>query len=655
MTEDLLEFCIRGGTVHMVTSTQMDMGDFDTAVAAYKSEGFKEDLEALLKNRDTVDATRMLCALIHHRRLEMYVAVLRGDIYHHKKGYFADEFGNIVAFDGSGNETLSALKPFDQGNAESFNVAWNWEVPVWDALGSRWHNDLQRTIANDDSLTFPVVPIRDVDREFIHDHGVDLILESHRKAARKRQSRLKNKWDEIYGKHRMATTHLEYKIESALPGLRDHQKRGLRKWREADCQGILGHATGSGKTITAISAIHAHLGERGNVTVLVPGEPLLYQWEEEIRRYLPGVEMRLLGAGERDGYEALQDMRVDSGPPLLLVAIFHSFRQPDVLRRFNRAVGGAERKMLIVVDECHRLGAPSFAPICETTPQLRLGLSATPERQGDAEGTGRLIGFLGAIVDHYQLKEALDDKHLTPYEYQISEVALTPQEQEKYDRLRAEIRRRFAMLKKDDEPSEYLKILVFNARRIIRGASGKIDAAVRVVEEVYEHGQHWLVYCEDEKMINDVDRTLRARIQTLSPSRYWSGMDRYQRRKELQYFVDHGGVMLAIKCLDEGVDVPAVSHGVVLSSSKTKREFIQRRGRMLRKSPGKTCAYIFDCFALPGPGGEENGFILDEIRRALEFAVTARNSEAVMAEIEIIKMTYGIEDSDWIMEIEDDG
>ncbi len=112
--------------------------------------------------------------------------------------------------------------------------------------------------------------------------------------------------------------------------------------------------------------------------------------------------------------------------------------------------------------------------------------------------------------------------------------------------------------------------------------------------------------------------------------------------------------MLAIKCLDEGVDVPAISHGIVLSSSKTKREFIQRRGRMLRRSDGKEKAVIFDALALPNDYGLEVSFVLDEIRRAIEFAEGANNKLQVEHELTRIKIEFGISDEEIIVEPESD-
>ena len=152
-------------------------------------------------------------------------------------------------------------------------------------------------------------------------------------------------------------------------------------------------------------------------------------------------------------------------------------------------------------------------------------------------------------------------------------------------------------------------------------------------------------------MMDHLESEIRNNLQ-IGPSRYWSRMDRFQRKSALEYFSKNGGVMLAIKCLDEGVDIPAISHGIVLASSKTKREFIQRRGRLLRKTDGKDMAYIFDTFALPSEAGEECDFVLDELRRGSEFAENANNREEVRADLEILKIEYDVSNDDLICDSE---
>ena len=139
----------------------------------------------------------------------------------------------------------------------------------------------------------------------------------------------------------------------------------------------------------------------------------------------------------------------------------------------------------------------------------------------------------------------------------------------------------------------------------------------------------------------------------IKPRTYWSGMTKDDRRAELDYFKRNGGVMIAIKCLDEGVDVPAISHGIVLSSSKTKREWIQRRGRLLRKSEGKDKSVIHDVLALPTSFGEEISFVVDEVKRASEFSEGCINSRLVKYEMERICREYSINLDD-VYEVEEE-
>ena len=108
MHSEILEFCIGGGHITLVTSPEIHEKDYEKILEAYSEESFKRDLEELLQDPVLREPTEMLCALIQNGKLDIHIALLRGEIYHHKKGYFEDDFGNIVAFDGSGTETLSA-------------------------------------------------------------------------------------------------------------------------------------------------------------------------------------------------------------------------------------------------------------------------------------------------------------------------------------------------------------------------------------------------------------------------------------------------------------------------------------------------------------------------------------------------------------------
>jgi superfamily II DNA or RNA helicase len=300
-----------------------------------------------------------------------------------------------------------------------------------------------------------------------------------------------------------------------------------------------------------------------------------------------------------------------------------------------------DQPLLLVVDECHKIGAPSFSEICTKSFPKKLGLSATPERQGDSEGTARIFGFLGPVIDEYTLKDAIKDGHLSTFRYNISTVNLTPLEQNHYDILREKIRQALRFHKEGQPLGEYLESLIFASRRIIRGAEEKIPETLRILKENFEPQHHWLIYCDTSTMMDDLSDIIYQRLN-YRPLNYDSRLSPNKRQLILNHFEENGGVILAIKCLDEGVDIPAISHGIVLSSSKTKREWIQRRGRLLRKSTNKEYSVIFDVLALPDESGDETSFVMDEIKRSLEFSEAALNYKKISFEIDRLRRQYDI-------------
>ena len=653
MTADVLQFCIDGGKIILLTSTEWGKEDFDRLRKSYdenklSEEFYLSELESLLLDEDLADPTRMLIALVHSGSLEIKIGVLRGSIYHEKKGYFEDDHGNVVAFDGSGNESWSGLQVNHQAN--SFNVSWSWNPTDWRTRGLEWKNDLDDTLKGND---FPIESINTVNPQFIQKWDIETNLDSYQQQANKRQQKLKVKWDEVYRKHR--PTEVNEKIPVWYSEIidneemwRDHQKVSLNEWKKKERKGVLEHATGSGKTITSLIAIKEHTDQGNNAIVLVPSQPLLEQWAEEFEEHLPGVTKALLGSGNQ-GEDILKEMRVSGGS--VLISTMQSFRNEKVLRKVERLLKGKKSNLMLVVDECHRIGAPSYVELCKMKFPVTLGLSATPERQRDEEGTSRIFQLLGPVIHRFTLEDAMEADLLSKFEYHVKEAALTTREQKKYDELRRQIKKWFARWKNSGtEMPESLEIMIFKSRSIIRNAENKISEAVEIINSNYEKEQHWLVYC-GEGMMDEIDRQITA-VMGHKPLRYWSGMNRFQRKESLSQFKAKGGIMLAIKCLDEGVDIPAISHGVVLSSSKTKREWIQRRGRLLRKSPGKKQSVIYDVLAFPDAFGDETNFVMDEVKRAFEFSKSCENAAKTQADLSRIMTAYNISEEDLVSDYE---
>jgi superfamily II DNA or RNA helicase len=672
MTDDLLDFAINGGKMTLITSLHVDKNDYDVVMDSIRNdnkvakERLLEEILGMRENDEMVPATDMLAALICSGCLSIRIGLRRSGIYHRKKGYFEDSAGNIVLFMGSGNETRTALDSvFDEGSAEDFSVYRNWGDAggAWESHGKRHFEKLQDEISEGPEHRFPIVPIEDLDREDFHFiEGEDwLDLENHRNSSKERSSRLRK----VHDKYIQASTVESNNKETKETGeiiLRPHQKEGLMKWEENGNIGILEHATGSGKTITALSKIAEHARAGLPVLILVPGKILLNQWIEEISKFMPNETINFLpvGGGHNEWREEISiyaDHTRYESLRRITVAIIHSARTKTFLSKVGRL-----KSALVVVDECHRIGAPSFSKICGWEPKKVLGLSATPERYGDAEGTARMKSLCGDVIHTYGLREALRDGFLTPYVYNIERVSLNDGEKFDYDERMAKIVRQMNIYrKKNGEVSwkslpQGLKTAIIQAKRIIKKAKEKTSACVRIISENYGktgEQENWLVYCEDSAQLEEVKVELEA-LGKIQIYEYWSNADGAQFEEGEMEFADQetlrlwekiGGVMLSIACLDEGVSIERISHGIILASSNNPRQFIQRRGRMLRLHDDKPLARIWDTLVIPESeeGGEHTNYVLNEVNRASIFSQDAIGGSARI-ELSNIRFQLGLTD-----------
>ena len=222
--------------------------------------------------------------------------------------------------------------------------------------------------------------------------------------------------------------------------------------------------------------------------------------------------------------------------------------------------------MFLVADEVHRLGAAQARRILDMDTGPRLGLSATPARAGDPAGTDAVFGYFGGIVPPpFTLFDAIEAGALTKYAYHVHRVALLPDEQDEWTRLTRDIRQRFAQAKAakvaSADAEQRLKLLLIRRARVIKSARQKVEAAVSIVTSTYRAGEHWIVYCDDQVQLASVRDGLRSAGCT-DVLEYHTGMVGNPTRT-LDLFEAHGGVIVSIRCLDEGVDIPAVSHALI--------------------------------------------------------------------------------------------
>ena len=449
--------------------------------------------------------------------------------------------------------------------------------------------------------------------------------------------------------------------------LRDHQETALQNWEEAQRRGILAHCTGSGKTYTAIAAIRDAIRKGEVPLVLVPSALLLTQWEQEIKKVIPDANILLCGDGHTDykksrvlaNYTASGNSPSDS-------RIVLATMDTAATEGFQARLLGSPN-LFLVADEVHRLGAKKKQELFEVEVGPRLGLSATPERYGDSQGTAAILNHFSGIVEpRYKIEAALKDGHLLPFYYHVHSVRLSEDEQTEYGEYTRQIAKLYATIqstKRRQNPWKELQgrleLLQINRARIVKTAENKVDKIVEVMEKEYEEGQRWIIYCDNQEQLGTVKNSLQPIVGT-NLWEYHSQMTG-DRSQTLEAFETRGGVVVSIRCLDEGVNIPSVSHALVAASSQNPREFIQRRGRVLRKSPGLHMANIHDLLVTPysmqsttTDEAQGTAILKSEIARAIEFGGCAENDYSCEADLRNVAIEHDLE-LEAFSEFRDDG
>jgi superfamily II DNA or RNA helicase len=344
----------------------------------------------------------------------------------------------------------------------------------------------------------------------------------------------------------------------------------------------------------------------------------------------------------------MTDPDIGLGPRITL-AIMDSASGNEFRKRIRQG-----DHLLLVADEVHRIGSPNNSRIMQIESGPRLGLSATPTRYGDPDGTQKIFDYFGPVIEpRITLADAIKADRLVPYEYYPHPMNLTATEADEWRARTQAIKLEVARQRTDADGrkilSERAKMMLIQRSRIAKKAAAKVNLAVEVLQRNFEASQSWLVYCEDSDQLGKVLDALRE--AGMSPVEYHSNMTG-DREATMKWFRSFGGILVSIACLDEGVDIPAVSHALILASSQNPRQFIQRRGRVLRKAPGKALAVIHDAIVVPVDPEEESdqlGLLKSELVRSLEFADNALNRMAG-AELREIAIRMGISPDSLIAE-----
>lgn len=651
------------GKVELVVSPRLSEEDITAIELGYEK---REDIisSSLISSlKDPIDSfeedrLNMLANMIAQEKLDIKVALLEENnkigMYHEKLGILKDPFGNYITFSGSMNESSTAFNI----NYETIDVFCSWKPGESDraslkneAFNRIWNNKEKNIIVKD----YPI---------------------------------LKNQIIKKYKKHSVSIKNLKLDTEqntdiNIYPNIPEHlefhkyQLKAIDNWEKNEYRGIFNMATGTGKTFTALGALtrlSKKLNNNLNVIIVCPFQHLVEQWVDDLAKFnispIIGYSASSHKNWEKDLKDAIRrkSLKLKHQEFICFITTNASF----MLDRVQSKIKQFDNNSLIIVDEAHNFGTPGLLNSLPKHFNFRLGLSATIERHFDEDGTNALFKYFGKESIVYTLSQAIQDGFLVDYLYIPVIISLTESELSKYFAKSKQIKRE---VRKDKNNNIVLskagQFLAIERSRIIAGAVNKINALMEVIEP-YKNDSHILVYCgstsiidyeetdqsevilDDERQITLVTHKLGNELG-MRVSKFTSQESIEQRKSLTKDFADGSNLqaLIAIKCLDEGVNIPEIKTAFILASTTNPKEYIQRRGRVLRTSKNKEMATIFDFVTIPKPLNEAqsltneqrelvDSLINNELKRMEEFAGDAINTAESLNIINSIKEAYYI-------------
>lgn len=618
----LKDFIKNDGYIQLIISPFVTSED---AVAFYELNSYNEDIieekiNSLFNSysdlgKMEVTSAQILAYLMKNRKLEIKVAIPKSKlgVFHEKISIFSDKTSNIVATIGSNNETANAV----YNNIESFNVFCSW-VPGQDLFALDHKRDFEQYWDNQHP-DIKVLTLSDaVSENILRKYESDMTIE------------------QLY--EYLTISETEEKIYNLDYKPRDFQLKAVNDWLISKT-GIISFATGTGKTKTAIYAMKRLYQENTHniFLIVVPDITLINQWYFELIEYRLNPIKCYSGetswiANLRDFIDEVEYADTKHGILIVTKDTFQSENFQSQLKRLKN-------NFVFIADECHRLGTDRLLRLLPNT-EYRMGLSATPEIYFSAERTEKLFSYFGGIIAKYDLKDAIDNNDLVPYNYYPIFVKLNEEEMEKY---REESKRISRMIGHDDESKianaeEILEQLLFKRARILYNAREKLNQLDLLGKELL-NDKYLIVYCgvsTSDNLVNISENEELSLTQLeavnlmltelgLSPVQYTSKESEGEREIALNAFKS-GTIspLVAIRCLDEGINIPQIRKAIILASSGNPREFIQRRGRLLRNFGDKKIAHIYDLVVFSDED-DYRSINKIEMKRVKEFLSIASN------------------------------
>lgn len=618
--DGLLALARNGGHVKLIVSPKLNEEDIQAIKAGYEqrqeyitkafSRDFVEEAEKLPELK-----LQFLCDLIKNKVLDIKIVVLKDHdkgvgMYHDKMGILHDFEGDTVVFYGSANSSYGGY----MGNYERVRLARSWQEGFDDIV--------MEEEAEFDSMWDNTNPFLE-SYDYTESAEKNLLEVIERKKTQKQKTGIT---------------------------LRDYQEAAINAWVNNDYHGFFVMATGTGKTWTAIYAAKTLVEQHpAMIVICAPYKHLVKQWSEDVEKAFPEAKI-IMVSSENPGWDnqiatEIIRSRYNDNSQIIIISTISSFR----MDRFGETVNKYTGEKLLIVDEAHR-----FTDRSESLKQeyaYMLGLSATPFSGKSAAKGNELMAFFGGQVFNLPIEDALG-KHLVNYYYYPIFVDATEDEEDRFRKLGQVISSCFKG-KVCIDSDKLVKAL--RARlRIISMAEAKMQRLKEIIKNRVTDRDHFVVYCGDGKLFDQQTgeelRHINAVKIILSELDYkpsqFTARENMATRMELVDSFNKGQIdaLAAIRCLDEGINIPSIKSALILSSNDDYREFVQRRGRILRKYGDKKFARIYDVVVLPST--ETVAWAEIELRRFHEYAKLALNWEELADTLNGLLDQYGLEIND---------
>ncbi|TXD53920.1 DEAD/DEAH box helicase family protein [Polaribacter sp. IC063] len=643
-----------------------------------------KDIQSLRKTLDEYSLHFFECLawLISTNKIEIKIIEPKGKgISHFKTGIFSDG-ENKVAFNASCNFTAFGLVE----NLERLECTLSWDNNL---SNSKIDSQVEyfNTIFNEEADFVNYLDISDVmvavKSEF-GDKDIDQLLIKEKELIQKKKDlesniNLKKSLKNAY----LKIEHLE---ELALlpkfpydEGPRLYQNKAYEKWVENNRKGLFAMATGTGKTITSLNCIleDYKINNFYKFIVLVPTISLANQWEREITKKFNFEEVTICSSQNNGWEESVRNygrnIRLGNDIDFCILLTYATFRGDRFQNIFNDLFKKEFKNITIIADEAHTLGSTKLLNILPNGIEKRIGLSATPERQYDEVGQQALCNFFDAYPPKYtfdyNMKKAIDEKVLCKYYYYPIVVELETEELNAYKELTKKLNKFLDPNTGRYKDDPYVNMLLIKRKSIIHKARKKSNCLVEIINDIgRDNFKYAFIYVpegyeanyaeedidydnsDDDNIISDYTELLYKEFKL--KLKKFTGKTK-NREGILNQFSDGKlDALLAMKCLDEGVDIPQTQYAIFCSSTGNPRQYIQRRGRVLRYHDKKEHADIYDMIVKPvldvtttDPNQIklEKNILMSELRRLVNFAVLAENKLDCLRSLEVLCYSLDID------------